>query len=55
MHDAGAPARVKQRVQRPAGGQPRAPVDEADEAVAAEGNAEVGWFAIHAQRVARDR
>lgn len=45
--DASAPARVEQSVQRPAGGEPRAPVDEADEAVAPDRRAKVGRIRFH--------
>lgn len=51
--DPGAATGIEQGVQRAAGGEPRAPVDEAYRAVAEDGCAEVRGFAIHGGGVAR--
>ncbi len=46
--DTGAPACCEEGVERAAGRQPRAPVDETDRAVAADRGTEIWRFAIHA-------
>jgi len=45
-------AGLKERVQRPAGGQPRTPVDESNDAVTSDGHTKVGKLGLHASGVA---
>ena len=49
---AGTAAGLKQRVQRPAGRQPRTPVDESNDAVTPDRHTKIGKLGIHASGVA---
>lgn len=49
---AGAAPGLKKRVQRPAGGQPRTPIDEPNDPIASDGHTKVWKRGLHASGVA---